>query len=656
MEIQQDNTEKLSRSALKYATKYLEYKNNPIKFMEECCYLPLAGGDTLPKLYEPQKEIIRAFFKYHHLILLKSRQTGFSTLCQLIIAYISTFNSNLVSGVLSRSGAESSDFCKKVEDIVDKLPNYLKPQYKHKSVQSFSTTNGCQLHSTAVSLSNPGSVFRSKSIGLLVIDEAAHIMKIDEAWTGLGSTLSYAQQVAKERGIPYGTIVLSTPNGQQGIGKWYYKLWLDSNNNLSKSSNVIGGKKDKSGEGEGRTNEEADKSSKSAVLTTDSAVLTTNVDDGGDAILSAFRPYKIHWSEIPIFKNDPKWYDQQCAILQNNKRKINQELEMKFVGSGNNLFDDDVIVVLQETTRHVRPLERRWIRGKIGVNIENDSEGFESGWTQQGGEFIRYTHTDKDSKVLIGVDTGSGLGDGDWSTIEVFRFVDMKQIAEFKGKMAVFDFTTVVKYIAKLYPRSILIIENNSYGNQVIEEILRDESYEYNMYGEWRGQTGHKKFYPGLSTNVKTRPLILDSLYQYIIEDPSIVKSERLALELSGLVDKGNKIQADVGLHDDLAMALGFICYVRHYRKDVLDSFDNFDSTYNEMNSPTEDATDLIRGLNGFGAPLLDEYMNNEFNTFKKKVDSYIRANMGNMKGGMNNTFDLFRDGDENDIYNLLTK
>lgn len=93
-----------------YAQKYLEYKNDPIKFMEECIHIPTPGGSTLIKLYEPQKRIVESFLKNHDLILLKSRQIGMSTICQAIITYIFTFYKNCVVGIVSRDAAEASDF------------------------------------------------------------------------------------------------------------------------------------------------------------------------------------------------------------------------------------------------------------------------------------------------------------------------------------------------------------------------------------------------------------------------------------------------------------------------------------------------------------------------------------------------------------------
>ena len=58
---------------------------------------------------------------------------------------------------------------------------------------------------------------------------------------------------------------------------------------------------------------------------------------------------------------------------------------------------------------------------------------------------------------------------------------------------------------------------------------------------------------------------MIDALYSYVSEFPSMIKSKRIALELIGLIDKKGKVEADTGCHDDLALTLSFCMYVRKY-------------------------------------------------------------------------------------------
>lgn len=510
---------------LRLARKRLEYKEDPIKFMEDCVLIPTPGGSQPIKLYEPQKRIIKSFFQHHELILLKSRQIGMSTLCQAIITYLFTFFDNCVVGIVSRDSPEASDFCRKTQDMIDQLPDWIRPKYKNRSIQYFILENGCQLHTASVSPANPGSVFRSKSITLLIIDEAAHIRNIDQAWTGIGSTLSKVQQVAAREKIPYGTILLSTPNKTEGIGKWYFSMWTGA-----------------------RTKQ------------------------------NAFWAHKIHWTEIPDFVNDPNWYKRQCKILNNDKSKIAQELELKFVGTEDSLFDEEVQQRLQNGFKD--PLEI------VTLPIPKGR-----------GELHRFKEINRAHYHIIGVDCASAAG-SDNSAIEVIEYETMEQVLEFNGKVDPKQLVDVIRLVCAFCPHNILVIENTGgYGSSVIYDLMYDEETNYNLYGTDSGKD-KGVFIPGLSTNAKTRPLILDSLYTYIVEDPDIIHSERLAMELLGLVNKANRVEADKGFKDDLALAYGFACYVRKYDTDALGDCSALPDV-EAQKMFTRESLKIMMGLNG---------------------------------------------------------
>ncbi len=64
---------------------------------------------------------------------------------------------------------------------------------------------------------------------------------------------------------------------------------------------------------------------------------------------------------------------------------------------------------------------------------------------------------------------------------------------------------------------------------------------------------------------------MIDALYSYVTQYPETIKSERLALELTGLVSKKNgRVEADSGCHDDLALSASMCYYVRKYDPPLL--------------------------------------------------------------------------------------
>ena len=469
-------------------------KNNPIYFIERYVKIPEAGDDVLMKLYEPQKVFLRSILNDHYVIALKSRQVGISTITQAYSTYVQTFYRNIRVSMVSRNSDESTEFCMKVKDMIHKLPDWLRPKMPKEREQEFKLDNGSAFHASQVNEKNPGALFRGPATTIAIIDEAAHINLIDEAFTGFGPSLIKAQSVALKKDIPFATIIISTPNKMVGTGKWFFDSWSKANS------------------------------------------------ETGDSI---YKPHKIHWTEVEEFANDPNWYKTQCEVLQNNPQKIAQELEMKFLASHDSFFPPETIEILNECG--VEPKSKMHIKGNY---------------------LHQWEPANKDSFYIIGIDSAS-LSGNDNSAIQVINFETFNQAAEYQGKMRVDDFCTTIDIINKIYPRNILVVEANTYGNQVVEHLTRRPE-NYTLYTQkvhnMKTVNAGTRYRYGLHMSHLIRPLVLDSVFTYVHENPHIVKSKRLALELMGLIEnKNGKVLADKGMNDDLVLALGFCAYVRSY-------------------------------------------------------------------------------------------
>lgn len=481
--------------------EYYKCRDNPIYFIETYITLELPGETIKMKLYPPQKNFLLSLLRDHYCISLKSRQIGISTITQAWVVYAMIFHKNVVVGIISRDGDESTDFCRKVMNMIKELPAFLQPKFMKDSERTFILDNGSKFYASGVSLANPAKTFRGKSITICIIDEAAFIDKINDAFTGFGPTLFKNQKVAKQNNVPFGTVIISTPNKTTGIGAWFYHRWVESN-------------------GEDET-------------------------ASGEGVTQIYKPHAIHWTQVPEFRDDPDWYRTQCAVLHNDPIKIAQELEMKFLASSNSFFPPETVDELNECS--TKPTSKITIQ-------RNDLWMWEK---PNAGNFY-----------LISVDVASASG-ADKSTIEVIDYVTLDQVAEYKAKMRVDDFCKAVEMVSKIYARNLIVVENNSYGNQVVEYLTRATNGTFNLYRaseKIKTKSKTAKYRYGLSTNAATRPLIMDALYTYVKDNTDMVKSSRLALELIGLEDNGNgKVEAGRGMNDDLAMALGFACYVRMY-------------------------------------------------------------------------------------------
>jgi len=494
-----------------YVSEFLRCKTDFDYFCRTYVLIEVPGKDVLLKPYKKQVELINLIEKKRYVLVLKSRQIGISTIIQAYSTWLTVFYDNAVIGIISKDGKEATDFARGIRGMVEKLPDWMKPPkgplgrgFAKRTEQSFILTNGSKVFASPVNPNAPDKTLRGKAITFLVVDEAAFVHHIDTAWTSLVPALSTNQMQAKKANVPYGTVVLSTPNKTIGIGEWYFKRYSKA----------------------------------------------VSRDD-------IFEPFVIHWKMIPELADDPDWYSTQCKLFDNDSRKIAQELELKFLPAEGSFFEPETMEKVQNSA--MEPIER--------LRLFN-------------GEMWRFGNPITGRYYIMGVDTAPEHGH-DKSAVTVWDYETLEQVAEYQGKCKVLDFVKVVKVLATQYP-GMIVIESNSYGNQVVEQLNNSE-FSFMVYKEKRGK---QTIMPGLSTNTKTRPLMIDALYSYITQFPECVKSERLALELTGLVTKPNgRVEADIGCHDDLALSTSCVFYVRKYDPPMMIETQEYSTFSNEMAS-----------------------------------------------------------------------
>jgi len=532
---------KMQGLADKYVSEYLKCKTNFEYFCKKYILIEVPGKDAHLIPYQKQTELINLIEEKRYVLVLKSRQIGISTIIQAYSAWLANFFDNAVIGIISKDGKEATDFARAIRGMVEKLPDWMKPPrgllgkgFSKRTEQSFILTNGSKVYASPVNPNAPDKTLRGKALTFLVIDEAAFVHHIDTAWTSMVPALSTNQMQAKKANVPYGTVVLSTPNKTVGVGEWYFKRYM-------------------------------------------SAVSRDDI----------FEPFVIHWKSIPELADDPDWYKTQCALFDNDQRKIAQELELKFLPAEGSFFDAEVVEKVQDAVQ--KPIEKSRL---------------------YNGEIWKFALPIPKRYYILGVDTAPEHG-SDKSAVTVWDYETMEQVSEYQGKCKVLDFVKVVKVLAAQYP-GLIVVESNSYGNQVVEQLNYSE-FGFMIYKEKRGK---QTLLPGLSTNSKTRPLMIDALYSYITQFPQIVKSERLALEIAGLVTRtSGRVEADTGCHDDLVLSASCVMYVRKYDPPMLVGSEEFTQISSDM-------ANIIAG----NSNIVNDYSN-------AGIIKHVKENIGEMGG-----------------------
>ena len=340
-----------------------------------------------------------------------------------------------------------------------------------------------------------------------------------EIYGSAQQTLSKARQQAIKNKYPYYIFITSTPNGIEGPGEWFYNRWYNAVDedlvfNYNKETNVDDWKQD---------------------IDLDKIIMDPNKN--------TFIKIQYHWSEDPS-KNE-HWYQEQCQELS-DQRKINQELDLMFVGSTNCIFDDDTLANFKE------------------------EEPKQTIQTPNGAQLKIFTdNIDTSDYFIIGCDTAESLT-GAYCALQIFSFRNFIQVAELTHKYGSFtaygqDIDFTFRWLYKIAKnRIILNIENNTIGKAVLEHLLfHIEDFDYRPF-LYRDDLGKHSDQYGTKTTGLTKPLMVGCLIEFLNDNPQVqkIKSKELIGQF-GTIERTNSGTIRSTGYSDLFMATCFCAYLR---------------------------------------------------------------------------------------------
>jgi len=233
------------------------------------------------------------------------------------------------------------------------------------------------------------------------------------------------------------------------------------------------------------------------------------------------------------------------------ERAFRQEYEAEFIGSGNTVFDSDIIMYYKDTFKQ-DPVSKSGPDGNVWI------------WEQPN-----YTKT-----YLLCADVARGDG-SDYSTFQIIEANSCTQVAEYKGKLETEDFGHLIVEMATKYNDALVIVENAQQGWAVLQVII-NRNYKNLFYmsddplviEETRHMTNKwthydRKKVPGFTTSVKTRPLIISKLDEYLRGKAVMIRSNRLLDEMMTFIWNNGKPEAQENSNDDLIMALAIGLWIR---------------------------------------------------------------------------------------------
>ena len=258
---------------------------------------------------------------------------------------------------------------------------------------------------------------------------------------------------------------------------------------------------------------------------------------------NSFVPIKLPWTVHP--ERTQAWREQQDQDL--GPRMAAQECDCDFLSSGDTVFEPEDLIFM-ETTSQKDPMEKRGVDGNY--------------WIWEYPDYMK--------SYMVVADVARGDGQ-DFSTFHVFDIEAASQVAEFKSKVPPKDFGNMLVGVATEYNNALLVVENANIGWSTIEQII-ERDYQ-NLYYSSKSEQDTVESYmtkmergnlvPGFTMSMRTRPLVIAKMMDYIRERSVTVKSQRLLKEMRVFVWKNGKAQAQTNYNDDLVMAFATGLYVR---------------------------------------------------------------------------------------------
>ena len=525
-------------SGEKQLTERMKCQLSFLYWMENYAYTKVTGGFIHMGSSEqwkssPKFRILCKLFEQHDsVLLLSSRQIGKTTLGLLYAAWAMIFFPKIEIMFLTLNTTLAKDAVSRINEALTMLPRWMQVGNSSKADKTtfIKLNNGSKFLTSFVSGAvNPDKVGRGLSQPIILLDEFAFCNYADIVYTAMQPSLGTARKFAKLNGYPTLLLGVSTPNGA-GDNQFYSML-------------------------ENSTNIED-------IYDFENKKLYDNYQEVlAEDHKNSFISVKIHWSET---NRDEAWYKQQCKELNFNKRRINQELDLAFLGSASSIFDDEIIMKL--------------VPKKSIFEMQ----------LPHGLKFKMFEEIDSNEMYLLGVDSSASTGpNSDFSVISLVRARDAQEVGIVKCQFAVVKkFAGVVKAFIKgvntLYALNSenlkVIIERNSFGKGVVEELMYNDpsidDFDYESY-VWHDEMANGDLIPGLYTSNAgkmgngKRDQFFSELMNHVNAYPELIHSIELISELrslvqhpSGRIEAGKVAGGRIG-HDDVVMAYNFCLYAR---------------------------------------------------------------------------------------------
>lgn len=499
-----------------YALKtYLQTYDNTVSR-----YVPL-------DLFPDQVKLVEDYEKYNENIALKYRQAGVSTVTaawaskRLVFAQKNKPEKILVIANKLDTAVEMAN---KIRSFTEQWPSWVGAGFSQEknSQRHFKLTNGCEVKAVATSK----DALRGYTPTILIFDEAAYIEADGDFWAACMASLSTGGKV----------IVVSTPNGYDPI---YYEIYDQSLRGMNefKITEMYWYR-------DPRYTKDL-----YMVKTTDLVHYLLNREEYSTDVvvdLSIDNPYERDLSIVKNYidqgyKPCSAWFEGMVKKLKYDRRKVAQELECNFLGSGDNVFDTETLQKISKNT------------------IQEPSAKL------MGGSLWIWKEPIVGHKYVMGVDVSRGDSE-DFSCIEIIDFDEREQVLEYVGKVPPDVVAEIAYKWGSMYDAYCVIDITGGMGVSTARK-MQEMSYPPGLYvdnidpsNKWKWDPKMNEKIPGINFNSKRVQII--SSFEESIRHNFIIRSNRLLNEMNTFIFINGRPDHQKGHHDDCIMSVSMAIYV----------------------------------------------------------------------------------------------
>jgi hypothetical protein len=478
-------------------------------------------------LFPDQVSLLEDYEKFNENIALKYRQAGVSTVtaawASKKLAFARKEKPEKIL-IIANKLDTSMEMANKIRMFTEQWPDWVGIGFsaEKNSQRHFKLNNGCEVKAVATSK----DALRGYTPTILIFDEAAFIEADGDFWSACMASLSTGGKV----------IVVSTPNGYDPI---YYEIYDQALRGMNdfKISEMFWYR-------DPRYTKDL-----YMVKTNDLVHYLLNRDDYPVDVLidlSMDNPYERDHSIVKDYvgqgyKPCSSWFEGMVKKLKYDRRKVAQELECNFLGSGDNVFDSDLM-------QNIAKNQLRDPQAKL-----------------MGNALWIFKEPVNGHKYVMGVDVSRGDSE-DFSSIQIIDFDEREQVFEYVGKIPPDVLAEIAYKWGSMYNAYCVIDITGGMGVSTARK-MQELQYQGGFYvdgvdttNKWKYDPKMNEKIPGINFNSKRVQII--AAFEEAVRHGFKIYSHRTYNEMNTFIYVNGRPDHQKGQHDDCIMGMSMAIYV----------------------------------------------------------------------------------------------